>query len=259
MLTIKVKSVFVLLVAIVCLGFSKEVLANDIYQIKIYHYSTSEQEAVLEKYLETAYLPALHRLGISDVGVFKPVEVEEEKQLYVLVPFSNQEQLFGLKAELAKDEEYSSTGKDYLEAAHDNPPYDRMEIILLDAFSEQPHYQTPKLSSPNAERIYELRSYESATEKLHVNKVEMFNEGGEVALFEKLGFNAVFYGRVIAGSHMPNLMYMTSFENMDDRNKHWEAFGGDPFWKELSGKPEYQNNVSHIDITFLYPTEYSDL
>lgn len=28
--------------------------------------------------------------------------------------------------------------------------------------------------------------------------------------------------------------------------------------KKLSAMPEYQNNVSHIDITFLYPAEYSD-
>jgi hypothetical protein len=36
--------------------------------------------------------------------------------------------------------------------------------------------------------------------------------GGEVPLFVRLGFNAVFYGEVIVGSHMPNLMYMTTFE-----------------------------------------------
>jgi hypothetical protein len=57
---------------------------------------------------------------------------------------------------------------------------------------------------------------------------------------------------------MPNLMYMTSFENMQDREAHWKSFGDDPSWKKLSAAPEYQNNVSHIDITFLHPTDYSD-
>ena len=86
----------------------------------------------------------------------------------------------------------------------------------------------------------------------------MFNKGGEIALFKRLGFNAVFYGEVMAGSKMPNLMYMTSFDNMQSRNDHWKTFVDDPEWKKLSAMPEYQHNVSHIDISFLYPTEYSD-
>jgi len=89
--------------------------------------------------------------------------------------------------------------------------------------------------------------------------VNMFNAGGEVALFEKLGFNAVFYGMVIVGSRMPNLMYITSFENMDDRNAHWKTFSEHPEWKILSAKPEYQNNVSKIDIILMRSTLYSKL
>lgn len=86
----------------------------------------------------------------------------------------------------------------------------------------------------------------------------MFNQGDEIGLFKRLNFNAVFYSEVIAGSKMPNLMYMTSFENMDDRNAHWKAFSSDTAWVKLKSMPIYQNNVSHIDITFLKGVEYSD-
>lgn len=86
----------------------------------------------------------------------------------------------------------------------------------------------------------------------------MFNQGDEIGLFKKLNFNAIFYSEVIAGSRMPNLMYMTSFENKADRDEHWKTFGNDPYWKKLSAEPEYQNNVSHIDMTFLYAADYSD-
>ena len=116
----------------------------------------------------------------------------------------------------------------------------------------------PKLTAAKNERVYELRSYESATEKIFANKVYMFNEGGEIDLFKRLNFNAVFYAEVIAGSHMPNLMYMTSFENKTDREAHWKNFVDSPEWKKLSTLPEYQNNVSHIDIMLLQPMEYSD-
>ena len=91
------------------------------------------------------------------------------------------------------------------------------------------------------------------------NKVQMFNQGGEITLFEKLGFHAVFYASVLSGAHMPNLMYMTSFENMAAREDHWKTFGADPTWKSLSSSPQYQHNVSHIDIVFLHPAPYSEL
>ena len=116
----------------------------------------------------------------------------------------------------------------------------------------------PQQRSETSERVYELRSYESASETLHQNKVAMFNEG-EVELFDRLGFNAVFYGQVIAGSRMPNLMYMTSFENKAARDEHWKSFGNDPEWKTMSSLPKYQHNVSKIDIIFLKPTAYSKL
>jgi NIPSNAP len=116
----------------------------------------------------------------------------------------------------------------------------------------------PLLKAPLNERVYELRSYESATEKSNRNKVKMFNDGGEISLFKRLAFNAIFYAEVISGGHQPNLMYMTRFENKAARDAHWKEFGQDPEWKKLSAMPEYQNNVSHIDITFLRPTAYSD-
>lgn len=121
-----------------------------------------------------------------------------------------------------------------------------------------PELKLPQLTGPKSNRVYELRSYESPSEALHENKVRMFNEGGETEIFGRLGFNPVFYGSVIAGCRMPNLMYLTTFENMEARNEHWKAFGSDPAWKALSALPEYQHNVSKIDITYLRPTAYSD-
>jgi hypothetical protein len=134
-----------------------------------------------------------------------------------------------------------------------------METILLQAFPLAPQLQVPALKAEKKDRVYELRSYESATEKIFKNKVQMFNEGDEIGLFKRLNFNAVFYSEVIAGGKMPNLMYMTSFENMADRDAHWKSFVDAPYWKKLSAMPEYQHNVSHIDITFLRPTDYSGL
>ena len=89
----------------------------------------------------------------------------------------------------------------------------------------------------------------------------MFNEGGEIGLFKQLGFNAVFYGKVISGSRMPNLMYMTAFENMAAHDEHWKAFSNDPLWKKISAMPEYENkvSVSRNDRILMHATDYSDI
>ncbi len=235
----------------------------EFYQLKIYHIKTSQQEASVDEFLEKAYLPALHRAGIAKVGVFKPVLVADivpvEKLIYVFIPFKGYGDIDKLSKKLAKDEMYLSAGKNYLEALYTNPPYDRIETILMNPFDGHPKFKLPALSSPKKTRIYELRSYESHTEAIAKNKIEMFNKGDEIGLFNRLGFNAVFYGEVIAGSRMPNLMYLTTFENKVDRDAHWKTFGSDAYWKELSGKPNYKNNVSKNDTKFLFPTDYSDI
>lgn len=230
------------------------------YQLTVYHYSTAEQEKVLDNYLQNALLPALHKQNYNAVGVFKAIanDTAKEKLLYVLIPATSIEKFAAISAKLQYDTDYQQAGKEYLDAVYTAAPYSRIETILLKAFHLAPTLTKPNLQAPKKERVYELRSYESATEKIFRNKVHMFNEGDEIGLFKRLNFNAIFYSEVIAGSKMPNLMYMTSFENMDDRNAHWKAFGADAQWKKLSSDPFYQKNVSHIDITFLRPADYSD-
>jgi hypothetical protein len=234
--------------------------AREFYQVTIYHFNNEAQEKVLDSYLQNALLPALHRLKLTNIGVFKSWanDTAVNKLIYVFIPLKSLEIMMKLPAKLKEDVSYNSAGADYINATYNNPSYSRMETILLEAFPLAPKMQLPTLQAAKKGRVYELRSYESVTEKKFENKVQMFNEGDEIGLFKRLNFNAIFYGSVIAGSKMPNLMYMTSFENKADRDEHWKAFGNDSYWKKLSAMPEYQNNVSHIDITFLYPTDYSD-
>jgi len=174
------------------------------------------------------------------------------------MPIRNVEANLALAEKLCRDDNYQKDGAAYINAVYTDAAFTRKEVILLKAFSLAPQMELPKLTAAKKERIYELRSYESASEKIFANKMHMFNEGGEIDLFKRLNFNAVFYGEVVAGSHMPNLMYMTSFENKTDRDAHWKNFVDSPDWKRLSTLPQYQNNVSHIDIMFLQPMEYSD-
>lgn len=239
-------------------GFAK---SRDYYQIQVYRLTGKAQEEKVDKFLKNAYLPALHKAGIKKAGVFKPIESDTAragKYVYVWIPFNSLDHFAKTMEALDQDAVYQKEGIDFLGAPFDQVPYVRKESILLKAFVEQPAYAIPSFPTPSSQRIYELRSYEGGTENLYKKKVEMFNKGGEVALFKSLDFNALFYAEVISGSTMPNLMYMTTFADMAAHDAHWNSFRNSPDWKKLSAMTEYKNTVSKNVTVLLHPTDYSD-
>ncbi len=244
-------------------SFAKPYKAADreYYEIKVYRLSTNEQVKKVDAFLKDAYLPALHRSGIGKAGVYHPVtnDTTVDKRVYVFIPLRSLEQVNTLEDLLVKDAALVQAGDAYWNSAYNAIAFNRIESIVLKAFPMMPKFQAPALTGNKTDRVYELRSYEGPTEKLYRKKVEMFNDGGEVALFNRLQFNAVFYAEVLAGSRMPNLMYMTSFNNMADRDEHWGKFKVDPEWTKLSALPEYQHVVSKSDILLLNPAEFSEL
>ena len=259
--TIGYNSRFILII-ILLLSFSVSSFAvsPDYYQIQIFRLNGNIQEAKVDNYLKETYLPALHRAGISKVGVFKPLESDTaaRKCIYVWIPFKSLVHFAEIQKVLTKDRVYQAKGIDFLGAPFNQVPFRRKESILLKAFPYAPNFMIPTHKTAPTDRIYELRSYEGPTENLFRQKVKMFNEGGEIKLFKRLDFNAVFYAEVISGSTMPNLMYLTTFADMPTHDKRWATFRTDPEWKTLSALEEYKNTVSNSVKQLLHPTNYSD-
>ncbi len=256
----RILAVSLLLLSVAFNGFGKGSAKQQYYEIRVYRISDKTQESKVDAFLKDAYLPALHRAGIPVAGVFKPVEADTAfgKLIYVLIPFNTVDQFMQLPDQLSKDKVYAEAGKAFIDAPFNEPPYKRYESIFLKAFMNFPQFKAPKYTNSPSERIYELRSYESATDGKAVKKIEMFNQGGEIDIFLKLNFNPVFWGEVLLGSHMPNLMYMTTFQDMKTHDEQWKAFGATDEWKKLSGMDEYKNTVSKANPYLLHPTSYSD-
>jgi hypothetical protein len=194
------------------------------------------------------------------VGVFKPIEGKNEgkKFIVVFIPFGSLQEFEELPRLLDNDKTYQESGSDYIGAAYDHPCYERIESILLRAMSCLPQPGMPVDEGSKSNRVYELRSYEAATELLYQRKVEMFNQG-EGDLFIRLGFNPLFFGEVLSSSHMPHVMYMTTFSDEKSQEAHWAAFREHPDWLAMKDLERYQNTVSTITRYLLYPTDYSDL
>ena len=234
--------------------------ARDYYLIQVYHCTTSKQIENIDAFLKNTFLPYLHQNGIEKVGVFAPLDNDTaaDKRLYVWVPFKNIQKLEELDQKIEALDPMGNAAIIHLENADGSLPYTRIEKIISKAFKFQPQYERKSSLTKSSSRLYEYRSYESPTEAMHLKKVHMFNEGGEVTLFESLNFNAIFYSKVIAGSRMPNLIYMTSFNSMEDRNANWKSFGEAPLWKKISAAPEYLNSVNRNETVLMSARDYAD-
>src|ERR1700712_4014617 len=125
------------------------------YQHKIYHFKNETQEGRLDAYLQNAYLPALHKSGVKNVGVFKPVKPDSlDRKIYVLVPYRTWDALENTDQKILKDQTYLDAGKDYIDAAYNNAPYTRIETIITRAFVNAPEPNLPSLTGKKADRVY---------------------------------------------------------------------------------------------------------
>lgn len=230
--------------------------ARHIYEIKVYHLEDQQQFSAISSFLKNAYISFAKDQGIDEIGVFEPLEADTlaGKRIYVFTPFTT----------LAEYGNFSSQWNEKLKGDIEGAKksgqkmYMRYETTLLKAFAGMPGFEAPALKGKAADHIFELRSYESPTDFHYHNKVRMFNEG-EVEIFDRLGFNAVFYAEVLAGATMPNLMYMTSFDNAASQKSKWQDFGKDSAWVGMKNDPQFQNNVSSITISLLKPMAYSPI
>ncbi len=227
------------------------------YELRRYEIETEAQKAGLDKFLSEAAIEAWNDLGIKPVGVFYPNE--GLSPIYVLLPHSSVASFVTLQQRLNEDQKFLEKGADFINAPADKPAYKNMDVQFMAAFEGMPRLERPT-EAPT--RIFQLRTYESPSEKTGRKKIEMFNTA-EIAIFRKVGLHPVFFGQTLAGTKMPNLTYMLGFKDMDESKANWKNFGADPDWRKLSRMPEYMDKaiLRNKGITNLYlkPASYSQI
>ncbi len=221
-----------------------------------YHIKDAEQHAKVDAHLKEALVPGLKRQGVPSVGVFEAFDKEKDgHSIWMAASFNSIEDYMAFPSRLVEDSEYVEAASDYhaLPTKNDRA-YERLEITLMKAFSGW-----PKTIKPGADKkLFELRNYESFSAYKGYMKVMMFNEG-EIDIFNRTGLHGVFFGDVIAGKDMPNLVYMLAFEDMEERDANWKKFVDHPDWKAMAGMEQYKQTVSKIHQTFLIEKPYSSL
>jgi hypothetical protein len=228
-------------------------------ELRRYRLRNGPMAARFAAYAKDALVPALGRAGISPVGAWNVSFGADSPTLHLLLPHAGAESLVTLEARLAADAEYRRAAASLLALPPADPPFERCDSSLHVAVPTLPGIDKPAGTAAAASRVFELRTYRSPSEPAGRKKIEMFEAGGELAIFRRLGLQTVFFARDLVGAGLPSLTYMLAFADVAAREKAWTAFREDPEWVKLRDQPAYADIVSGIDAALLRPTDYSQL
>jgi hypothetical protein len=226
------------------------------YELRVYLTKSQEQQTRVIDYWQNAAVPAYNRLGIQPIGVFTEIEDSPTNKIYVLVPSDSFEAFAAIPAKLAADEVYQKAAAEFLDAPKTNAAYERFESSLLVAFDGMKRMAIPPADKKPS--VFELRNYISSSENKGLNKIKMF-ESGEITVMKEVGLAPIFYSRMLVGSTMPGLVYMTSGENLEEHKKHWKSFSDAKVWKDLQADPQYKDNMIMMIRVMLKRTSASQI
>ncbi len=139
--------------------------------------------------------------------------------------------------------------------------YVRVETSLLRAFPTMPSVVPLAVGAGKPPRVFELRTYESNSPVTLARKIGMFEQGGEIEIFRRVGITPVFFAETLVGRQMPNLTYLVAYDSLAGREQAWTRFLADPEWLKLRAKPGLSDPeiVSNISNVLLQPLPFSPL
>ncbi len=159
--------------------FSSTDTLAEVYEVRGYLLGDSGDEEAIDKYLSNALLPCLKRHGIGPIGVFTnaPTDKTKMKTTFVIIPYDDPSAMVQSREVIQSDEEYRNNAAAFFTHGNQEKSYERISSELLIAMQCWPKIKVPPEVLANKNRVYELRTYESAHEILGQRKVEMFNNG----------------------------------------------------------------------------------
>jgi len=230
-------------------------------ELRRYQFRFGPMESRHAEYAKGALVPALNRLGVKPVGAFSVVFGGDTPAVYLLLPHPSAESLATLAGRLRADGEYERAAASFRDLPATDPPYVRRDSSVMAAFETFPSVEAPAGPLAVPGRVFELRTYESHNENAGLKKIAMFEQGGEIGIFRRVGLTPVFFGRNTVGPRLPSLTYMLVFPDLATREKNWGVFRDDPEWNKLRASPGLSNAeiLTNINVQILRPTEYSQV
>ena len=224
-----------------------------------YHLHLGSRQGLVAQYYRDVAIPALNRAGINNIGVFNVRHGINNPTLHVIIPHPSLESIVTVNDNLLNDASFVQAGASFLNAPMNEMAFVSMEKTIMKAFTHLPEIQIPTQKRENRSRIFQVRVYEAPSLTASKRKIQMFNEGGEIAIFKKTGLQPILFGETISGDRMPNLVYILAFDDFSDMSRSWDVFRVDPDWVQLRDDPYYRDTVSRINDWIWTPTAFSQI
>lgn len=252
------------LTAILGSGAARAADERQVIELRTFTFASEEKLQVYAGLLEKGVIAALNRAGCTPVGAFRMTKADNPKlnldadplKIYVVVPHASAEAFLAVGGKMGADPDIQNVVRPGLNTPMKDPVYLRYETQLLRGFKNCPAVAAP---AKGPDRVFQLRIYESHNCEKAALKVGMFNEGGEIAIFRRVGMNPVLFGQSLAGTLMPNLTYMLGFDSPAAMDAAWGVFRQDPEWMKLKADPKYADTVSNITNLVLRPLPGSQI
>ncbi|MEX0323961.1 MAG: NIPSNAP family protein [Puniceicoccaceae bacterium] len=239
---------------------SSLLLAVETYELRVYNLVSAEAAEQFDVWMKSGGMASFKAAGADTVGVFKPradEDVDVNKR-FVLATFDDLDDLKPNRIEPFLKTAKNEKAEAFLAGDKQNPSYTRVETSLLTAARDFKQLKDPR-GNGGKERFFELRIYESSSERLAALKMDMFNDGGEIALFKETGLEIVFFGSARIAANFPQLTYMLVHENQEASDKSWKTFINSDGWQTMKAIPKYKGTVSKIHKHLLVALPYSEV
>ena len=256
-----VKKIFLLAISIAALSSCNSLSYDDYeyYEYRVYKVKSASKQQDVLSFLEKAYVPGLHRLGLTRIGVFVNLKNNTDYDVHMIIPFASTVQYEARSEYLNNDVVFQHDAKSFFAISKDSPAYTRIDSGFFKAFSSMPFMELPKESFAKKKRIFELRVYESHNDRMAALKRDMFNVDHEMQLMRDLNMDPVFFGECLSGKNYPNLTYMLSASSLEENKTYWKTFVNSPRWAEMKEIQKYKGTVSKIEKIFLKAVRFSDI
>jgi len=235
---------------------------RELIEVRILYTQSEDAKKRLLERCDQILIPAHQKLGFRKTGVFSVNQALHEGDKSFDPIYSNAVFVMTSAKDFAQLEAFHEAIQTTVDADRriqtyaEDALYSEFESTLLRAFPHCPTLEVPTLSP---DRVVQFRRYFSPSCNRSRAKRFMFDEAGELEIFKSCGMFPVFFGEMLYGPVMPNISYVLSFRNNEERLANWKKFISSPAWNELKVKPEFKDTATKIRNLFLKPTPGSEI
>jgi hypothetical protein len=215
------------------------------------------QTSRMQQWLENRLMPICQKNGFGTMGFFNVAIGTNLPTALIIFSYPSLTEMEARWGKLNSDPDYAAAVE---EVEKDEPAFHRVESMLLRATDFCPPLAATPAGDP-PHKLYELRIYESPTNRQLGYLHERFGNSGEIAIFHKSGIHPILYADSVFGPNQPNMVYLIPFESADHREKAWATFNADPDWVKIRAASIQHGGeiVRNITNMFLTPASYSML